>query len=219
MRHRILAVLLLLAAVIVITPGTACACSCAPLQPADQVKRAAAVFTGTVVAADPVKGDPSGPRPPIVYTLRADQVYKGAAAAEYQVATNADSAACGYNFVVGSRYLVFASDEKSGLLAVDPGVALHTALCDGNSLVRPGDGPLRAEDGTPSGEPLPDTLLAALGTATRPPATTPSASPAGTTAPSASHATTISPWGYAGGAVVVLGLLTAGWRLLRRRRA
>lgn len=214
------AVLLLLAATVAITPGTACACSCAPLQPVDQVKRAVAVFTGTVVASRAVKGDSPGSRPPIVYTFRADQVYKGEATAEYQVTTNADSAACGYNFERGSRYLVFASDTKSEMITTEPGIPLHTALCDGDQLVRPGDGPLRAEDGSPGGEPLSAALLTALGTGTRPrPATISPSVPSA----DASRAAPVSPWIYAGGAVIglglVLGLVFAGRRLLSRRKA
>lgn len=213
MRSRVLVVLLLLAATVAITPGTACACSCAPLKPAEQVKQATTVFTGTVVASHQVKGDPLGPNPPIVHTFRADQVYKGGTGAEYRVVTNADSAACGYAFAVGSRYLVFASDRKSGMFDPDPGVPLHTSLCDGNQPVRPGEGPLRAEDGLQSGEPLTAELLSALGTATRPQPATPRP-PA-----DASPTVPVSPWIYSGGAVLVLGLAYAGWRLLLRRRA
>ncbi|MEV8637515.1 hypothetical protein AB0395_38325 [Streptosporangium sp. NPDC051023] len=213
LRHRVLTVLLLLAATVVITPGTACACSCAPLGPAEQVGRAAAVFTGTVVSARPAKGDPLGPRPPIIYTFRADQVYKGRADAEYQVATNADSAACGYGFTVGSRYLVLASDEKTGLFDTDPGVPLHTALCDGNLAVRAGEGPLHAQDAIQNGEPLSAGLLSALGTATRP---RPTSSPAAT--PVSSPSAAISPWLYAVGAAALLALAFAGWRLSGKRR-
>ncbi|MFC7640038.1 hypothetical protein ACFQX6_02555 [Streptosporangium lutulentum] len=137
MRHRLLVILLLVTATLMIAPGTACACSCAPLS-AEQVKESAAVFTGTMTAARKLDGDPLGPTPPVVYTFRADQVYKGKASAEFEVATNADEAACGYRFTAGSRYLVFASAGESGLFAVDPGVALHTSLCAGNRMVRPG---------------------------------------------------------------------------------
>ncbi|GAA3067936.1 hypothetical protein [Streptosporangium carneum] len=231
MRYRLLTVLALLAATVVLTPGTACACSCVPLKPAEQVTKAAAVFTGTVVASRPGKGEPMGPTPPVVYTLRADQVYKGEPAAEYQVATNADSAACGYTFAIGSRYLVFASDGDSGLFAVDPGVPLHTALCDGNLQVRPGEGPLRAQDGILKDEPLSAELLSALGDATRPrpaaspapstpapstPAPLPSAAPASSAGDS--PAAPAVPWVYAGGAVALLGLVITGWRLTGRRR-
>jgi hypothetical protein len=168
----------------------------------------AAVFTGTVVAARQVEGDPLGPTPPIVYSFRADQVYKGKANAEFEVATNADEASCGYGFDTGSRYLVFASAEKSGMFAIDPGVPLHTSLCEGNQLVHPGRGPLHVNDGV---EPLTAELLAALGTATPPTMGAARSSPDGAGPGLA--------WVYAGAAMASLGLAFAGWRFFKRRKA
>ncbi|GHH66174.1 hypothetical protein GCM10017673_11500 [Streptosporangium violaceochromogenes] len=217
MKPRVLAVLLLLLAFVTITPGTACACTCAPFDAATQVKRADAIFTGTVVSARRLEGDPLGPPPPIVYTLRADQVYKGGALAEYRVLTNADSAACGFAFAVGSRYLVFASDEQTGMFPADTGVSLHTTLCDGDQLVRPGNGPLRAEDGDPNGQPISAALLTAIGTPTRPAPATPTAPAPDSSAPTSGSAP-VSPWIYAGGAAVILLLGFAAWRFLSRRR-
>ncbi|GIH94334.1 hypothetical protein ACFFMN_05645 [Planobispora siamensis] len=244
MRYRsLVAPLLLAAAVVVAVPGTACACSCVALEPAEQVENAETVFTGTVVAARRIPGDRSGPTPPIVYRLRPDQVYKGAPAAEVEVATNPDGASCGYAFTVGSRYLVFARGGESGMFATDPGVPLHTSLCDGNRQVRPGDGPLRGEDGVQGGEPLGRDLLSALGTA-RPPSTAPG-SPQETPSPEATESpeTGLSPegepspegtmtaspvagrtddgpsvpWAPIGGAAAAAALALAGRRLLRRR--
>ncbi|GII04428.1 hypothetical protein [Planobispora takensis] len=247
MGYRSLAApLLLAAAVVVAVPGTACACSCAALEPAEQVENAQTVFTGTVVAARRLPGDRSGPTPPIVYRLRPDQVYKGVPAAEVEVATNPDGASCGYAFTVGSRYLVFARGGETGLFATDPGVPLHTSLCDGNRPVRPGDRPLRREDGVEGGEPLARDLLAALGTA-RPPsaapggrdATEPSeATPPETTPPETTPSPAVSslpeatmtaspvsgrtddgpsvPWVPIGGTAAVAVLALAGWGLRRR---
>ncbi|MDP9842047.1 hypothetical protein [Streptosporangium lutulentum] len=213
MRHRLLVILLLVTATLMIAPGTACACSCAPLEPAEQVKESAAVFTGTMTAARKLDGDPLGPTPPVVYTFRADQVYKGKASAEFEVATNADEAACGYRFTAGSRYLVFASAGESGLFAVDPGVALHTSLCAGNRMVRPGGAPLRTEDGTQNGEPLTAELLTALGTATRPPVTV------ATPSSGASGGEPTPHWIYLGVAGVSLAVAFASRRLSGRGKA
>ncbi|WP_326646244.1 hypothetical protein OG884_16540 [Streptosporangium sp. NBC_01755] len=141
------------------------------------------------------------------------------ASAEFEVATNADSAACGYNFVTGSRYLVFAATGKSGLLTVDPGVALNTSLCAGNLLVSPGDAALRAGDGLPGGEPLTAELITALGTATPPPAA-PTPTAVATSSPDASGSGGGRPipiWIYAGVAVTGVGLTFTGWRFSRRR--
>ncbi|MER7206469.1 MULTISPECIES: hypothetical protein [Streptosporangium] len=215
MINRVVTVLLLLAAAIVAFPGTACACSCAPLQPTEQVGNASVVFTGTVLASRPAKTDASVPAP-VVYTFRADQVYKGQALTEYQVTTNADSAACGYNFEQGARYLVFASSRKSGMIPTEPGLPLHTALCDGDHRVRAGTGALVADDGI-EGQPLPAALLSALGTPTRPTVTTTPVTPA--PAASSGGGSSPSPWVYVAGALVLAALALAGWRLANRRGA
>ncbi|MBB4915458.1 hypothetical protein [Streptosporangium saharense] len=215
MMNRVVTVLLLVAAAIVAIPGTACACSCAPLKPTEQVGNASVVFTGTVLASRPAKGDFSVPTPPVVYTFRIDQVYKGQAQAEYHVTTNVDSAACGYNFEPGARYLVFASSRESGMIPTEPGLPLHTALCDGDARVRPGTGPLVAQDGF-DGQPLPAALLTALGKPTAPAPT-----PTATTAPAGGAGgggSSPSPWAYLGGAVVLGFLALAGWRLTTRRQ-
>ncbi|MER5427134.1 hypothetical protein [Streptosporangium roseum] len=211
MRHRVLAVLLLVAATLAIAPGTACACSCAPFEPKDQVEQSAVVFTGTVTAVHQVEGAPLGPRPPIVYTFHADQVYKGRADAAFQVATNSDGASCGYSFDIGTRYLVFASTGKTGMFETDPGVPLHTTLCSGNRMVRAGKDPLRLKDAIPDVSTLTSELLAALGTATRPAAT------AAPSTPQASQDGVVSLWIYAGAVVGALGLASVGRRLFRRR--
>ncbi|WP_084961772.1 hypothetical protein [Thermoactinospora rubra] len=192
---RLLAVVALAAGLVLVPAGTACACSCAELTAREAVGNASSVFTGTVVATRQVAGDPLGPRPPIVVTFEADQIYKGAAKARFDVATNADSAACGYAFQKGRRYLVFAARGESGLFAVDPGVALHTSLCSGNMALRAGKGPLKKGDGLPgSGETVDRALLTALGTPTPAPRATraPSASRTPATSGSSGTATTRS---------------------------
>ncbi|GLX01378.1 hypothetical protein [Microtetraspora sp. NBRC 16547] len=199
MRHRLLAVLLLILGTVAFTPSTACACSCAPLKPSQQMKGSAAVFTGTVTAVRRVSGgDPLGPPPPLVYTFRADQIYKGAPSATYEIATNADSAACGVDFTVGSRYLVFAAAGQSGLFDIDPGVRLHTSLCAGNREVRRGTGPLRPKDGIVrnqdgyNGERLDSALLTALGKPKRAPAPTVTPSPTVTLTPGVTPSPTVT---------------------------
>ncbi|GII66071.1 hypothetical protein Skr01_61560 [Sphaerisporangium krabiense] len=213
-----LAVLLLVAGFVVLAPGTACACSCATLKPADQMRLSAAVFTGTVVASRQVKGDPAGPTPPIVYTFRPDQVYKGEPVTEVQVASNAESPACGYQFTTGGRYLVFASAEKTGMLQPDPGVPLHTGLCLGNRQVGLGAAPVRAGEPVVNGEPIDAELIDALG-APEPPSVAPSAPPnAAPASPAASTGASAPTWIIVAAAVAGAAVVVAGWRLLTRRR-
>ncbi|TDD50852.1 hypothetical protein E1286_11685 [Nonomuraea terrae] len=92
--------------------------------------------------------------------LRTDHVYKGERKAEFEVFTKAQGAACGYEFVKGARYLVFAGAQSSGL---------STTLCSGNRLLPAGDRPLRLSDRTQGVEPLTRELIAALGTPARAP--------------------------------------------------
>ncbi|GAA2881193.1 hypothetical protein GCM10010517_44090 [Streptosporangium fragile] len=209
-----MAVLLLLTAALAVTPGTACACDCIFPAPAKQMREAEAVFTGTAVAARRPERDPFGPIPPVVYTFRVDHVYKGPPSAEFEVATPVEEAGCGRRFDTGSRYLVFAEQGAmgSGLFAADPGVPLYTSLCLSNRRVRPGDGPLRKEDGFQDVEALTDDLLAALRTGAAPRAT------AATTRPGASGAEPAPLWVYGVTAVAVTGLALAGWRHSGRSR-
>ncbi|MFE3447641.1 hypothetical protein ACFXJ8_01795 [Nonomuraea sp. NPDC059194] len=214
---RLLAALALLAALVLAPAGTACACSCATLKPKEAVKGAAAVFIGTVKAVRRLPGSPLGPRPPYVVTFAVDQVYKGDRVATVELATNADSASCGYDFTAGARYLVFAASgaRDSGLFATDPGTALYSSLCSGNVELKPGSsGPLRRGDEV--GSPVSKELLAALGAPTRPtaaPTTTP-------VSPEDANDSSLGglPWGPIAGGAVAAAALAAGLAGLLRRR-
>lgn len=150
-----------------------------------------------------------------MYIFRADQVYKGTPAAEFEVASNADGPACGYTFTAGSRYLVFASDRASVLVGGDPGVPLSTSLCAGNQPVRPGDQPLREEDGIHDDDSLTGELLAELGRAVPPPTastSTPMTETAAISAAGGSSGGAAVPWPAVVSVAVVVVLISAGWR-------
>ncbi|MEV4160999.1 hypothetical protein [Nonomuraea dietziae] len=199
---RLLTFLAVLAGFLLVPAGAACACSCAPFEPRTAVGDAASVFTGTVTGLRQLPGSPLGPRPPFVVTFAVDQVYRGERQATVEVATNADSASCGYRFTRGARYLVFASDGPmgSGLFSTDPGTRLYSSLCSGNVALRPGSGPLRRGDEAVSPEgserSLTKELLTVLGrpapagSPSEPPASSPTASPS-SASPTASP--TVSP--------------------------
>ncbi|GAA2643950.1 hypothetical protein [Nonomuraea recticatena] len=195
---RLLAFLAVLAGFLLVPAGAACACSCAPFEPRTAVGDAASVFTGTVTGLRQLPGSPLGPRPPFVVTFAVDQVYRGERQATAEVATNADSASCGYRFTRGTRYLVFASDGPmgSGLFSTDPGTRLYSSLCSGNVVLRPGSGPLRRGDeaGSPKGSErsLTKELLTVLGRPT-PAGELPASSPAASVAASVAVAPAASP--------------------------
>lgn len=145
---RVLAVLALVAALLVVSGGTAGACSCAMPTPAERMRESAAVFTATVTQVhvqEPILNGGS-----VTATLRADHVYKGEARATFEVSTRAQGPACGYTFVEGGRYLVFARAQGS---------RLNTTMCSGNKQVPAGEQPLRV-----MGDDLTPELIAALGT-------------------------------------------------------
>lgn len=119
------------------------ACSCAQTTVEDSATFADAVFAGTVVADEPLGGDPAGalaataPMPGLVgqriYTFAVDGVAKGDVAAEARVLAGGDGASCGMSFAVGERWLVFAMWD---------GAFLSTGLCSGNV-------PLGADEAAP----------------------------------------------------------------------
>ncbi|WP_188189816.1 hypothetical protein [Nonomuraea sp. SYSU D8015] len=224
MTLRLLALLALVASVLVSTSTAAHACSCSDLTPAKAMGYADAVFTGTVAEVRARAADAFGASRPIVYTFRADTVYKGAAAAEFTVATNPDSASCEYAFEKGARYLVFADSDLSGLVEKVPGVSLASSLCAGNVPVDPGSGPLEPGDERTAGHeslagPVDAELVEALG-APRSVRELPAGTGSATTRPGAAARETGSGWSWpVGGAVVVLTLaLTTGLALIAGRR-
>jgi Tissue inhibitor of metalloproteinase. len=146
----VFAVLGLLPAFVAIPAGTAVACSCALAAPEAQVGQADAVFLGT---AESVRPGPAGDGL-VTIVLRADHVYKGRADAEFEVVTPATSAACGYRFERGGRYLVLAKADDG---------RLSTGLCSGNRRVPDTGRPLRADDEVEGGA-LTGELIEALGT-------------------------------------------------------
>ncbi|MER6945771.1 hypothetical protein ABT294_17230 [Nonomuraea sp. NPDC000554] len=159
MMVRILAVLCLVAPLFMLSAGAAgarAACSCAAPTAKQRVEEATAVFTAT--ATEVRVDEPTLNGGSLTATLRADHVYKGDVDAEFTVFTRAEGPACGYEFVKGGRYLVFARAQGSGLV---------TTLCSGNRLLPSGDRPLRLSDATQGIEPLTAELISALGTPTQ----------------------------------------------------
>ncbi|NRQ39588.1 hypothetical protein HII36_48335 [Nonomuraea sp. NN258] len=191
---RVLVVLALAAALVAVPADSAAAaaCSCARTTPQERVERAAAVFSATATRVTEHWKLMDGGH--VTAVLRADHVYKGEAAAEFEVSTRAQGAACGYRFLQGARYLVFAVREGSGL---------RTTLCSGNR---------RLPDGPDGGlGPLPADLVAALGAPTTP-------------APGAGAARPAAEWnggalligGLAAALLLAAALVVWWWR---RRRA
>jgi len=115
MRLRIVLAFILAAAAVVVLPGRAYACSCAP-QPSDAraIASSAAVFAGTTVGVDdPQEGKriiSSGAE--VTWTFTVDTVVKGEVGDTQEVRSAAMEVSCGYEFEEGERYLVFAHEGE-----------------------------------------------------------------------------------------------------------
>ena len=120
------------------------ACSCALPPPfAEAVERSDAIFLGEVLAIESTEtGDSAAP---IWAVFRVDRSWKGDPPQTTRVMTAASSVSCGFRFVPGTRYLVYAFRGGTGL-PEDPN-GLHTNLCWRTHASSPGDPDLAALDG------------------------------------------------------------------------
>jgi hypothetical protein len=91
------------------------ACSCMQLTPSEGLTSSYAVFTGEVTAIEKNTATRFGG---LEVTLRVKQVWKGPAEKELSVHTAGSSAACGYSFVEGATYLVYALRDEADPLRV-----------------------------------------------------------------------------------------------------
>jgi hypothetical protein len=111
-------------------------CSCIGPNPAcAAVFHTDAVFTGQVMAI----ADPQGARPGTFPTrrvhLRVTEAFKGVTAQEVDVDTGLGGGDCGYPFIVGVSYVVFASQRQAG-------APLATGICSPTRLVAGADADL-----------------------------------------------------------------------------
>lgn len=117
-----LAALMVLTSVLVVGPsGTACACSCAEPDTAENTAWADLVFVGVVVDIDrPAFSTSSGDL--MTARLTVEQVHKGSARGHVEVKTALEGPSCGFDFVEGNRYLIYSREGQ-------------TSLCSGNKLL------------------------------------------------------------------------------------
>lgn len=123
---RLLFVLAVTAGMLVLTPGTSWACSCAVRSTAEQVRAAGTVVDGTLewVASNGIT---------TTYSVKVAQVYKGKAAEREKLIGPAQESACGLgSLATDERYLFFIDGEHPGKMSV--------SLCGGGAL--PYDGAL-----------------------------------------------------------------------------
>jgi len=92
--------------------------------PSEGLSASYAVFTGEVTEIEPDTATTFGG---IEITLRVKRVWKGDIGEQVEVRTAGNSAACGYSFVKGETYLVYADRDEA-----DP---MRVSLCSRTALV------------------------------------------------------------------------------------
>ncbi len=159
------------------------ACSCIVSSDAEHFARANVVFTGKAIERhDPNTGYPmQNSADPIHWTFDLESTQKGKVDERPVVTTSRDEASCGFTFVVGKRYQVFARQS---------GGELETNLCDGTRELGANQQPYAPPPATQA--PPPPTPPPATPTPTpATPAPTPTIAPTSTPSPSASLSPTL----------------------------
>jgi hypothetical protein len=123
----------------VLFPSSAAwACSCAQSSPVQQAARADAVFLGKVTSIERTRAH-------LVAAVAVETTYKGAASGSIEVRTANEESACGFPFLEGTDYTIFAERERSG--------GLSTNIC---TATQAGDiDPVAYGLGAPSGPAAP----------------------------------------------------------------
>ncbi|MGH2758098.1 MAG: hypothetical protein ACRDKJ_00880 [Actinomycetota bacterium] len=152
------------------------ACSCVASTDAEHYERAQVVFTGRAAEGhDPNAGSPTrNSADPIHWTFERESTQKGSVGSRPVVTTTRDEASCGFTFVVGKRYQVFARPSSGG--------ELETNLCGETRDLGADQQPYVPPAATPAPQPPTPAPAAAAPatpapTATAEPTTSPSPSP------------------------------------------
>jgi hypothetical protein len=160
MKRVLLVVVAVVAALLVVPGGTAMACSCVGLTPAESVAGADVVLQGTVSDVD-LPSRLSSSADPAVYTVRVARVFKGEAAVTTFVQSAASGASCGLEGVEpGREYVLFAQQKGGELwsgLCGGSGPATADLVADVQGVVGGGAAPPAApatQDASPSEGPV-----------------------------------------------------------------
>ena len=151
MLGRILA-LTALAAAVLAAPRPAAACSCAPPPPpAESLAAADAVLLGEVAKVEQTADAGSAGRLDVV--VEVERWFKGEGGARAEMITAASTAACGFPFEEGRRYLIYATETEDG--------ALQVSLCSRSRPAEQATEDLEELSGAPEPETEPEPAGAA----------------------------------------------------------
>lgn len=112
-----LAALAVMTSALIVGPmSPACACSCAEPDPVENAAWADLVFVGVVVDLDrPAFSMSSGDL--MNARLTVERVDKGNAVGHVDVKTPIEGPSCGFDFVEGTRYLIYSRDGQTSMCA------------------------------------------------------------------------------------------------------
>lgn len=108
--------LILIGAAIRASADRASACSCLPPRPPlEALSRADKVFIGEVVAMETRDGWWASSTDPITVEFKARAGWKGEIHETMFIKTAWSSASCGFEFVLGEQYIVYAREDRTSL--------------------------------------------------------------------------------------------------------
>lgn len=154
----IIPLVLLMSGVVEVDKARACSCAM-PGSPQEHLARASAVFSGRVKNVEEASEGPfTSYTDPVEVVFEVKKVWKGGFSGDEEmiVTTARDGAMCGYGFVEGESYLVYANGED----------ILNVSLCGRTSVLDQASADLEylnsltpAEEGSPESgdEPVVDT--------------------------------------------------------------
>lgn len=126
-----LSITLIFIALLTVRPSVTYACSCVvPAEPLEALKSNSAVFTGKVVDKKEPKGTIISSADSVKVTFEVDSSWKGVKGNKVTLSTALSSASCGFEFVEGESYIVYAyaNDE-------DDSGKLEASLCSRTKLL------------------------------------------------------------------------------------
>ncbi len=117
-------IVLIAASILVLTSNAASACICFPTTPKKSFRNSRAVFAGKVIdimAQSDRNRETSDSLARFKVTFEVSKVWKGQVEQQQVVLSSESSPGCGYSFVKGEEYLVYASGEE---------LAIQTEWCN-----------------------------------------------------------------------------------------
>ncbi|WP_339317228.1 hypothetical protein [Paenibacillus sp. FSL R10-2734] len=126
-----LCITLIFMALLTVRPSVTYACSCVvPAEPLEALETSSAVFAGKVVDIKESKGIIISSADPVKVTFDVDSSWKGVEGNKVTVTTALSSASCGFEFVEGESYIVYAYASDEG-----DSDKLKASLCSRTNLL------------------------------------------------------------------------------------